>query len=264
MTKSKQRRSTETVASKPLQQPPLSEVVFEINFPRLFAVEDRIADYQQRVLETYPESGDEFVLHLPPAVAIGKAPKPEGSLTPVRSFVFKNKANSRIVRVSVVHFNLIVSDYLHFEDYKGALLAALKPAVEIFQLSRVERVGLRYINRIPIPQKQASATYRDYVRSPIDSRVFEPHQINSFLTEVSLDLGNNKNLTIRSGLLPAQGDSETRKYLVDLDCSSPEGVALSGRAISDLLDDYHESIESEFKRAMTDKYWRHIAEGVPM
>src|SRR5437588_5977100 len=102
MTKATPRRRIQTAPSKPLQHPPLSEVVFEINFPRLFAVENRIADYQQRVLSMYPESGDEFVLYLPPAVAFGKAPKPEGNLTPVRSFVFRNPQHSRIVRVSVV------------------------------------------------------------------------------------------------------------------------------------------------------------------
>jgi uncharacterized protein (TIGR04255 family) len=264
MTKIRPRRRAAATRSKPLQHAPLSEVVFEINFPRLFAVENRIADYQQRVLGMYPESGDEFVLHLPPAVAFGKAPRPEGYLTPVRSFVFRNQAQSRIVRVSVVHFNLLVSDYLDFEDYKHALTTAIEPAIEIFQLSRLERVGLRYINKIPIPKEPAAVDYRDYVRSPIDATVFSPHQLNSFLTEVSVDLDKNKKLTIRNGLLPMQADATARTYLLDLDCSSPESVSLSGAALANLLDDYHESIEAEFKRAMTDKYWKHMAEGVSM
>jgi uncharacterized protein (TIGR04255 family) len=264
MTKNRRPRKVDTGPSKPLRHPPLSEVVFEINFPRLFAVENRIADYQQRLLEMYPDSGDEFVLHLPPAVAFGKGPKPEGNVTPVRSFVFKNKANSRVVRVSVVYFNLLISDYLHFDDYKRALMAALNPAIEIFQLSRVERIGLRYINKIPIPKRDAARAYREYVRSPIDTKLFTPHQINSFLTEISIDLAKNKKLTIRSGLLPIVSDSDSQTYLVDLDCSSPESVILSAPGIVSLLDEYHESIESEFKRAMTDKYWNHMAEGMPM
>jgi uncharacterized protein (TIGR04255 family) len=175
MTGSKSPRRAGTASSKPLQRPPLSEVVFEINFPRLFAVENRIADYQQLLLGMYPNSADEFVLYLPPALAIGKGPKPEGNLTPVRSFVFENETSSRVVRVSVVNFNLLVSDYLHFEDYKRALLAALNPALEIFQLSHADRMGLRYINKIPIPKAAAPLAYRDYVRSPIDSAVFAPH-----------------------------------------------------------------------------------------
>jgi len=261
--KGKPRRRIDDVPSKPLKHPPLAEVVFEINFPRVYAVENRMADFQQRVLKTYPDSGDEFVLHIPPAVAFGKTPKSE-PLTPVRSFTFKNEIGTRTVRVSVVHFNLLVSDYLHFEDYKSALMASLEPAVEIFQLSRIQRVGLRYINRISIPKKDASMIYRDYVRSPLDTHVFAPHQLNSFLTEISFDLTGTKKLTIRSGLLPAQIDTNSRIYLLDLDCSSPESVSLSSPAITSLLDEYHESIESEFKQLMTDKYWKYMAEGKGM
>src|ERR1700680_1382076 len=264
MRKKNAQRVIKTAPSKPLQHPPLSEVVFEINFPRLFAVENHIADYQQRVGEMYPESGDEFVLHLPPAVAFGKGPRPEDTLTPVRSFVFKNTGRSRIVRVSVVHFNLVVSDYLDFEDYKRALTTALEPAVDIFRLSRLERIGLRYINKIAIPKAKASLVFSDYVHAPIDVAVFAPHQLNSFLTEITVNLSPNKKLTIRSGLLPAQDNGSTRTYLLDVDCSSPESVSLSGPAITKLLDEYHDSIESEFKRAMTERYWNYMAEGVPM
>ena len=153
---------------------------------------------------------------------------------------------------------------MHFEDYKRALLAALEPAVEIFSLSQVQRVGLRYVNKIPIPKKDASKVYHNYVRSPIEASVLAPHQLNSFLTEISVDLTATKKLTIRSGLLPAQSDTDSRTYLLDLDCSSPENISLSAPTITGLLDEYHQSIEAEFHRAMTDKYWTYIAEGKAM
>src|ERR1700730_17707064 len=106
-TKSRGRAGTAPVRvmSKPLLHAPLSEVVFEINFPRSFAVENRIGDYQEQVSRMYPSPGDEFVLYTPPAGAFGKPPKSEGEgFTPVRTFVFQNPAGSRVVRVSVVHF----------------------------------------------------------------------------------------------------------------------------------------------------------------
>ena len=251
--------------SKPLRYPPLSEVVVEINFPRSFAVENRIADYQAQVSKVYPSPGDEFVLYLPPAVTFGKPPKPEGSnLTPVRTFVFQNLEASRIVRVSVVHLSLLVSDYRHFKDYKDALMAALEPVIKIFQLSSLERVGLRYINRIPIPVRPGELHYQDYVHAPIDPSVFLPHQLSGFLTEVSVDLDGKKKLTIRNGLLPRRAEQSTLTYLLDLDCSSSESVSASGRELGSLLNEYHEVIEGEFQRAMTDRYWNYMTNGVPM
>lgn len=263
--KGKSQRDTGKSYSNPLKHSPLVEVIFEIAFPtRVYAVENRIADFQQSVAETYPDSADEFVLHIPPAVAFGKPAKPESSLTPVRSFVFKNSSETRIVRVSVMGFSLIVSDYLHFDDYKAALMAALTPALEIFQPSHIQRVGLRYVNKISIPLKGGVAPYRDYVQSPINDALFQHLPLNSFLTEVSLELKGATRLTIRSGLLPEQIDAQSRKYLLDLDSSCSENVALDKATIGNLLNGYHEAIEAQFKRAVTERYWQHMSEGTPL
>jgi uncharacterized protein (TIGR04255 family) len=252
------------VVSKPLRHPPLSEVAFEVNFPNCFAVETGIARYQQRVEALYPNSGGEYIVRLPAAVAFGKPPRQESAgLTPMRSFVFQNSKGSRTVRVSVVNFTLLVTDYLHFEDYVAALTAAFKPAIEIFQLHNVERIGLRYINQIQIPTNDAEVRYRDYVHSPI-SEAFSAHVPTSFLTEVLVDLDSIRKLTIRSGLLPPQPDAPTRTYLLDLDCYSLGSVPLSGESLTQLLYQYHAAIESEFMHAVTEGYWKYMAEGKPL
>ncbi len=263
--KPKRERNPGKSYSNPLKHPPLAEVVFEITFPtRVYAVENRIADFQQHVVPTYPDSADEFVLHIPPAVAFGKPAKSEVGLTPVRSFVFKNSKGTRTVRVSVMGISLVVSDYLHFDDYKVALMAALGPALDIFQPSHIQRVGLRYVNRISIPPKGAATAYRDYVHSPIDDTTFGDRTLNSFLTEVSLELIGATRLTVRSGLLPEQPDTQSRFYLLDLDCSCPESTSLNKETINNLLDEYHEAIERQFKRVVTEKFWKYMAEGKAM
>jgi uncharacterized protein (TIGR04255 family) len=245
-----------------LLHPPLSQVAFEVNFANCFAVETRIAEYQNRVKDRYPRSGGEYVVRLPSTVAFGKPPKEvEGApLTPMRSFVFQNATSSRIIRVSVVNFSLVVTDYLHFDDYIDALTAALTPAIEIFQLENVDRIGLRYINQIGIPAKAANTVYEKYVRSPIRTDTFSGRALTNFLTEVSLDLDTTKRLTIRSGLLPYQPGSATQTYLLDLDCFS-QNVALASQSTVPLLAEYHEAIEAQFIRAVTPGYLKHMADG---
>lgn len=251
--------------SKPLQHPPLSEVAFEINFPRQFVVENRIAEYQQKISEAYPHSEDEFVVRLPPAVAFGKAPKREApGLTPVRSFVFQNSGGSRAVKVSVVNFNFVVTDYKDFEDYKKSLMAVLSPGIEIFGLHRVERLGLRYINRISIPDERGPEGYRKHVRSFIDLSLFPGAKLNNFLMELRLKLGEKKNLTIRTGLLPAQPEISSRTYLLDFDCYSSEATPLVQQNLPGLLEGYHDAIEDAFRRAVTEKYWNYMERGEEM
>lgn len=248
--------------SKPLLHPPLSQVAFEVNFPNSFAVETEVAEYQQRVQALYPNSGAEYIVRLPTAVAFGKPPRQDSAaLTPMRSFVFQNSQGSRVVRVSVVNFTFVVTDYLHFEDYLDALTAAFVPAIEAFQLHNSDRIGLRYINQIPIPLDNAGIEYQKYVRSPISAETLAGHIPASFLTEVSLDLDSTKRLTIRSGLLPTQTDASARTYLLDFDCYSPSKVALSTESIKPLLSDYHDAIETGFLQTVTKPYLRHMAEG---
>jgi uncharacterized protein (TIGR04255 family) len=260
----KVRNVSHNIVSKPLMHPPLSEVLFELNFPNLFAVETGIAEYQRRVETLYPNSSGEYVVRLPSATAFGKPSRPDGvGLKPLRSFVFQNPNHSRTIRVSVVNFTLAVTDYLHFEDYKSSLVAALTPAIDIFRLHHAERIGLRYVNQISIPSENAGVRYREYVRSPIDPSAFSGHVPSNFLTEVSMNLDSARKLTIRSGLLPPQPDSLERTYLLDLDCYSLENVVLSADGLIKLLDEYHAAIETEFMQAATEKYWKYMAEGAP-
>jgi len=268
MTTKKQRKGLglpRKVLSKPLLHPPLSQVAFEVNFPNCFAVETGVAAFQQKVETIYPKSSAEYIVRFPAAVAFGKPPKATaGELTPLRSFVFQNQQGSRIVRVSVVSFSLIVTDYIHFEDYTTSLLAAFTPAIELFQLHNVDRLGLRYINQIHLVGPDPEVNYRKYVRSPISAETFESHVPTSFLTEISVDLSTDRKLTIRSGLLPPQNDEPTRTYLLDLDCYTVGTLPLSNDGIVALLRQFHEVIEGQFTRAVTEHYLRYMAEGVPL
>jgi uncharacterized protein (TIGR04255 family) len=253
------------VASKPLLHPPLSEVAFEINFPRQFLVENRIAEFQQGIAGGYPNSSDEFMVRLPPSVAFGKPPSAGGALvTPVRTFVFQNQRATRSVKVSVVNVNFVVSDYKDFADYKGALLEVIGAAIRIFELRRIERFGLRYVNRISIPRKKGPLGFQEYVRPPIDLSFFASHMLANFLLEARLNLDTDKKLTVRGGLLPAEPEDGDYSYLLDLDSYSDTPTAISVDALPSILDDYHQAIETEFRRSMTEKYWKYLEAGEAM
>lgn len=253
------------VASKPLLHPPLSEVAFEIGFSRQFLVENRIAEFQQSISSSYPTSSDEFMVRLPPSVGFAKPPRVGGALvTPIRTFVFQNQGGTRSVKASVVNVNFAVTDYQDFADYKSSLLFVLGEAIRTFELRRVERVGLRYINRIPIPKNRDRLAFSAYVHPPIDLSFFDGHLLANFLLEARLDVDDNKRLTVRGGLLPLEGEEGQYTYLLDLDSYSASPTSISVQALSDILDEYHEAIEGEFRRSITNKYWAYLEKGVEM
>jgi len=252
------------VASKPLLHPPLSEVAFEISFSRQFLVENRIAEFQQGISGSYPNSSDEFMVRLPPSVGFGKPTRAGGLVAPVRTFVFQNQSGTRSIKASVINVNFVVTDYRDFDDYKNALLLVLGSAMRIFELRRIERFGLRYVNRIPIPRKSGPLAFRNYVHQPIDLSFFNAHALANFLLEARLDLDAERRLTVRGGLLPSDPEDGDYTYLLDLDSYSDVPRAISQEALPAILDDYHEAIETEFRRSMTDKYWRYLEKGEPM
>jgi uncharacterized protein (TIGR04255 family) len=252
------------VASKPLLHPPLSEVAFEINFSRQFLVENRMAEFQQAILATYPDSSDEFMVKLPPSIGFGKPTRIGGLVTPIRTFVFKNQGGTRSVKASVVNVNFVVTDYKDFADYKTALLFVLEAATRIFELRRIERFGLRYINRIPIPRNSGPLAFRDYVRSPIDSSFLGEHTLENFLLEARLELNNEKKMTVRCGLLPVEAAEGDYMYLLDLDSYSDNPTSISAGALPSILDESHEAIEAEFRRSIADKYWKYLEKGEAM
>ncbi len=253
------------VLSKPLLHPPLSEVAFEINFPRQFLVENRIAEFQQAISASYPNSSDEFVVRFPPSVGFGKPPRPGGvGITPVRTFVFQNQAETRSVKTSVVNINFSVTDYKDFREYKAALLAILSPAMRVFELRRIERFGLRYINKISIPREKGPLAFGQYVHSPLDLTVFSSQQLTNFLVEVQLTLEGSKKLTMRGGLLPGDQRESNLTYLLDLDSHTEDLASISEENLPAILDEYHDAIEAEFRRSVTERHWAYLEKGEAM
>ena len=118
---------------------------------------------------------------------------------------------------------------------------------------------MRYVNRIPIPRERGVLAFRDYVHSPIDLRLFS-QALSGFLVEIHLGAGEGRRLTMRGGLL-SPDDDKVVNYLLDLDCYTPGPLAVDEKSISTILADYHDAIEAEFRRLITDKHWRYMESG---
>lgn len=109
--------------------------------------------------------------------------------------------------------------YEHYSHSIGEIVSTVLPAfAEVTGAARVQRLGMRYINRLT----DAEATRPDFwgnriepsfaapLRGPFADRVVGQHQ------QVQLQLAE-AGARIQSGLLPAPGRSSRFDYLVDLD-----------------------------------------------
>jgi uncharacterized protein (TIGR04255 family) len=99
--------------------------------------------FQESVVAEYPDVGLESAL------------LPNGATLSVT--VFQNLGKARLIKVSPQNMALAFSAYANFEDFKEEVLKRSREFCDIFGVSSLTRVGLRYVNEIPLPTQQAES-----------------------------------------------------------------------------------------------------------
>jgi uncharacterized protein (TIGR04255 family) len=171
---------------------------------------------------------------------------------PSGTFRFKNNENTRLVTVSgnllAVH---TVRQYDRWEDFRPRIEAALKAYVEVWKPTQIERLGIRYINKIVVPTQpiilNEYLTCPPQIPSPIEGN------LATFLTRNQVVLQNNSNLLITQGSLSANEGGVA--FVLDVDAwmgplpSPPTNV----EAILSLIDELKKSETNAFEGSITDK-----------
>ncbi|MBX7237690.1 MAG: TIGR04255 family protein [Caldilineales bacterium] len=142
--------------------------------------------------------------------------------------------------------------YSNWQTFRGMIERALDTYQNIVKPQGITRIGLRYINRIEIPEHQV--TIEDYLlatpRAPQTiSQIFAAwaQRIEMPLPQV------NGILVLQSGSLP---DPQQKKviFLLDLDLfTAPSSEHLPINLASDWIERAHTEIEQAFEACITDK-----------
>ena len=211
---------------------PIREVDFEIRFAPRLRVAPEMWRFQE-VLETeYPE------------VALETALLPNGATVSVT--VFQDQLKARVIKVSPQNMALAFSAYSNFEDFKEEVLKRSERFCEIFNVSSLIRVGLRYVNEIPLPTQEPESltTYVkplvEFDRIPLDS-------VQQFALQMAAKLDDHM-ILVRTALLAGP----IRTYVLDIDAYAETVKATS--EIRALLDRFHDSVQRVFLDHVTDEF----------
>ena len=141
--------------------PTVVNVIFQIRFPNLFYLENRIGDYQLRIMERFPESkllqqrnvvvarlsADGKVENLPEEVKPGEV---------IKLWQFLSKTG---VQLNVTSDSLSLSSEKHKtyknsadsdERFRDAIEFAVNNFLAIMPFSLITRIGLRYVDNCPL------------------------------------------------------------------------------------------------------------------
>lgn len=245
------------MSSQPLKVPPLTEVAFEINYAPHLHVEDRIADFQDEIKSDFPNYFPEIVLRLPGPAHRGGRTRDDQPVQPIKTHTFLSLNSKRTVKVSTVNLNVIVQDYVNFDEYVQSATRCLKVGLDKFQIREIFRIGLRYVNFIKIEKTDEHLNVRKYIR-PVLTQELET-TASTYLVETTERRGEKK-LTMRSGLLGAESESGFGRYILDFDCFSDHKQTI--QAIEDVLHSFHDIIEERFHQSVSQEYLKFMRTGL--
>lgn len=159
--------------------PTVKQVVFEIRFPNLFYMENKIGDLQLRIMKEFPQSSllfqKAFML-----VDIGPKTKPEEIVARASAeergkkiWNFKSKKNYEL-NVQTNRLNIISQYHKTYnlgntDKFRDVIRFVLDHFLAVTAIPIFNRIGLRYIDECPLPAKE-NDTFKSWYNSvfPID------------------------------------------------------------------------------------------------
>jgi len=246
------------VITEVFPNPTVKQVAFELRYPNLFYLENKIGDFQIKIMKEYPISN---LLYRRKILLADLGPK--GDFKPVdeesgkKVWEFKsdkkitlNITTNSLVMVSEHHktYNLEGAD-----KFRDAIDFVLKSFIDVMAIPLIKRIGLRYIDECPLPSKD-NATFKAYYNSvfPIDR--FDIADVKEMFFRTTCKRGDF-NITYMETLVK---DADKYKFILDFD-----GFANNIQADNCLgvTDELHRIISTEYERTIKEPVYEYMKEG---
>lgn len=157
------------VISEIFPNPTLKQVIFQIKFPNLFYIENKIGDLQIKIMQQFPKSA---LLFQRQVVILDGNVKPEDVKTD-NEFVKKiwQFTSEKDYTLSVTSDSLDITSKHHktynlegSDKFRDVIEFVLRNFFDVTQIPIINRIGLRYTDECPLPSKD-NATFASYYNS---------------------------------------------------------------------------------------------------
>lgn len=157
--------------------PTVKQVIFQIRFPNLFFIENKIGDIQLKIMDKFPKSALLFqrellLVNLGPGMKLEDLPiEAEKGMKKIWQFVSENN-----VKLDITSDSLALNSEYHKtynlgagDKFRDVISFTLGHFFEATKIPLINRIGLRYIDECPIPSKD-NETFKSYYNStfPLD------------------------------------------------------------------------------------------------
>jgi len=249
------------VPGEVFQYPTVKEVDFEIRFPHLFLIENKIGEFQEGIASEFPES--QLVLERPMVITStgfeGKSeriPEPEPSISR-KSWVFKSEKGYEL-RVSTNTLTIISGHHKTYNNpagdrFRDIISLATDNLFRIVKIPILKRIGLRYTDECPLPSKD-NATLTKFYNSTFPSNRFPISDAEGSYFQITTKRKNH-NLIFREALV-----KQDDKYKLILDFDGFE-TQVQSADMQKVTDELHSIIEEEYFNIVKDPLREYMRTG---
>jgi uncharacterized protein (TIGR04255 family) len=230
------------MAEEVFKYPTVKEVAFEIRFPHLFSIENKIGDFQDKIINQFPDSSQ--VLRRQIVFAdTGLDEKLEPN-TLKKIWVFKSKDKIE-VKVLTNSINIASKEHKSYNNpssekkFRDTIEFVIGNFFKTINVPIINRIGLRYIDECPLPSKDNETLSKLYDSTfPIDR--FPIKDAMSIYFSINTVRKNHK-LVYQEGL--AKNDKGEEKLMLDFDGFETEIPSADFLKVTDEL---HAIIKEEY------------------
>lgn len=243
--------------------PTLKQVIFQIRFPNLLYLENKIGDFQYSIMEKFPESSEihrrrVFFAEIgPDAVPDSYSSEDQKGQ---KIWQFKDTSNNTL-SVLTNSLDIASESYKTYssEDVEYCFRDTIEFVLDKFfqhvRIPLIKRIGLRYVDLCPLPKKLTNTSFKKYYNTSFPLHSFNVQDAKSMSFKTTTKRGSYAINFAEE--LSLKGD-EGFQYLLDFD-GFAENIT-SGDCLT-TADNLHNLIHQEFERIIKDPVRKIMRDG---
>lgn len=196
---------------------PLAEVVCQIRFPRILAIDERLpAEFQEKIGESYPFVETKQVTQF--SIGVGD----QGSPSIRTHYDFWTDDELVSITLCSEFVSIRTENYERWERFKCHIEAALEALHSSYSIGPITRIGLRYIDLISREKLGLQEVkWSDLVRNSALGLLAEPdipiESVDELRSATVVELDNGGKVAIRTGMAESAETGNEQLFLFDCD-----------------------------------------------
>lgn len=218
------------------QNAPLVEAIFEIRFPVEPAIECNRDKFYEKIRKIYPK------------VLVPKSFK--GRAAALEPYKFEREDNTSGVMLSINNLAVYTRKYEKFALFQKETMEMLSIFQGLFKIQNLDRIGLRYINIIPLTRENNIIPIQSY----LNIHVSLPKSIPTDFKSLNIIfVSQTKVGTITTRIEPVISQDQTKEvFILDFDYAKKDNLKFD--LIEKYLNESHNHTKYLFEELITEEY----------